>query len=127
MRREQLSPVFDWKRIESTDDDIASFDPRRARQILFLSYLIRDFEEHLLVLKNAGCVWGPVHSSIGQEALAAAAIDDKVRQALASLREVEAAAEAVGGAAKEGGGCSAAAVALDEVAAAAQRLKRRCV
>ncbi len=74
MRREQLSPVFDWKRIESTDEDIASFDPLRARRILFLSYLIRDFEEHLLVLKNAGCVWGPVHSSIGQEALASAAI-----------------------------------------------------
>ena len=61
---------------------------------------------------------------------AAAAIDEKVRQALASLREVEAAAEAIEGGGAGGKGCSSASVSaapLEEVAVAAQRLKRRCV
>lgn len=67
-------------------------------------------------------------------ARAAAEIDGKVRQALASLREVDAVAEVIDGGGAGGragiGGCSsvsAAAAALEEVTAAAQRLKRRCV
>ena len=74
MREERLIADFDWRRIESADEDIKGFDRTCALRILFLSFLIHDFEERLLGLKNSGCVWGPVHSSIGQETLAAAAI-----------------------------------------------------
>ncbi len=40
--------------------------------MLFEIYLINTFEHELLRLKNNGCVWGPVHTSVGQEAIAAA-------------------------------------------------------
>ena len=49
-------------------------DPVTASRILFTGLLIHDFEENLLRLKNDDCVWGPVHSSIGQEVLAASAM-----------------------------------------------------
>lgn len=68
----RLSVDFDWRRIESSDEDLQAFDRARAMRILSLTILIREFEEQLLVLKSSDCVWGPVHSSIGQEALAAA-------------------------------------------------------
>jgi len=74
MQEKRLDVDFDWRRIKSTDEDIRSLDRKCALRILSLGLLIRDFEEQLLALKSAGCVWGPVHSSIGQEALAAAAI-----------------------------------------------------
>ena len=74
MKEKKLSVDFDWRRIESTDEDVQSLGQASALRILSLALLIREFEEQLLVLKSAGSVWGPVHSSIGQEALAAAAI-----------------------------------------------------
>jgi 2-oxoisovalerate dehydrogenase E1 component len=43
-------------------------------RILFTMTLINRFEHALLELKNADCVWGPVHTSIGQEAVAAAPV-----------------------------------------------------
>jgi len=38
--------------------------------MLFELFLIREFENRLLELKDAGLVHGPVHSSIGQEGAA---------------------------------------------------------
>ena len=83
MNREQLQVDFDWQRWESTAGDVKSVDRLLAARILFETFLINTFERELLRLKNEDCVWGPVHSSIGQEAVAAAAIaalgkDDKI-------------------------------------------------
>ena len=68
--------------------------------------------------------------SAGAAERAVAGVEEKVKQALASLMEVEAAvaAEAARGRGAAGGeGVPAAALALEEVAAAAQRIKRQCV
>jgi 2-oxoisovalerate dehydrogenase E1 component len=62
-------PIREWI---SEPADLKTFDPRKARRILFDIYLINAFEQALLELKKEGCVWGPVHSSIGQEGAAAA-------------------------------------------------------
>jgi 2-oxoisovalerate dehydrogenase E1 component len=40
--------------------------------MLFLLYLIREFETKVLEFKGADLVYGPAHASIGQEAVAAA-------------------------------------------------------
>lgn len=47
-------------------------DPALSARILFHLFVINAFEEELLRLSKDDCVWGPVHSSIGQEAVAAA-------------------------------------------------------
>ena len=59
-------------RWESDRDDIKSFDKKTLSRILFDVFAINEFETAVLKLKNEDCVWGPVHSSIGQEAIAAA-------------------------------------------------------
>jgi 2-oxoisovalerate dehydrogenase E1 component len=61
--------IWEWK---SEASDIKAFDPLKARRILFQIYLINSFEHALLNLKKDGCVWGPVHCSVGQEGAAAA-------------------------------------------------------
>lgn len=48
--------------------------PCLAARILFDVLLINEFEHAALSLKNDDCVWGPVHSSVGQEATAAATV-----------------------------------------------------
>ncbi len=53
--------------------DVGSMDAQDIRRMIFLVHLIRDFEQTLLDLQNEGLIYGPVHSSIGQEAIAAAA------------------------------------------------------
>jgi 2-oxoisovalerate dehydrogenase E1 component len=57
---------------------VSAADFRKIKKIdhlrmFFLLQLIREFEDTLLELKDADLVHGPVHSSIGQEANAAAA------------------------------------------------------
>ncbi|MCL5105348.1 MAG: thiamine pyrophosphate-dependent enzyme [Armatimonadetes bacterium] len=42
-----------------------------ARRMLFDIFLINDFEHAVLHLQEDGCVWGPAHTSVGQEAVAA--------------------------------------------------------
>lgn len=63
-----------WERWKSDPQDISKIPPHRAAQILFDMYLINEFEHALLRLKADDCVWGPVHTSVGQEAVAAASI-----------------------------------------------------
>ena len=65
------SPIWEWK---SEASDLKGFDRLKARRILFDIYLINSFEHALLDLKKAGCVWGPVHCSVGQEGAAAATV-----------------------------------------------------
>lgn len=53
------------------DEDLEAIGRRDLVQMLFLTYLIRSFEEQVLVLKDADLIHGPAHTSIGQEAVAA--------------------------------------------------------
>ncbi len=74
MIKTKLDLAFDWQVWKSTAEDMASTDLLTIKRILFDLFLIREFEQTVLRLHQEGCVWGPVHSSVGQEAVAAAAI-----------------------------------------------------
>jgi len=62
---------YEWK---GGPQDLRDLSPRIAGRMLFDVMLINEFELALLRLKNDDCVWGPVHSSVGQEAVAAGAM-----------------------------------------------------
>jgi len=53
------------------DEAVINIEKNELLKILELVYLIREFENKLLELKDKELVYGPVHSSIGQEAIAA--------------------------------------------------------
>ncbi len=83
MTRHALEPQLDWQRWTSTAADQKKLASPLAARLLFDILLINKFEHELLRLKNNDCVWGPVHSSVGQEAVAAATVaainkDDKI-------------------------------------------------
>ena len=61
---------FDWKEIIVTEDDWNSQSPYMLRSMFQQLYLIRAFETKLLKLKNEDLIHGPVHTSVGQEAVA---------------------------------------------------------
>ena len=61
---------FDWKEIIVTENDWERQSPCILRSMLQQLYLIRAFETKLLELKNEDLIHGPVHTSIGQEAVA---------------------------------------------------------
>ena len=65
------SRLFEW---HFDDREVVSLKSQTAARILFYVILIHEFEKALLELKNDDCVWGPVHTSIGQEAVAAATV-----------------------------------------------------
>ena len=71
MKKELIFYDFKGYRWTSEEGDLKSIDTRILARVLFDINLIQQFEEALLVLKNEDCVWGPIHSSIGQEAVAA--------------------------------------------------------
>jgi len=66
----QLNGI-DWK---SEKKDLHGIDVRMLARMLFDIQVISSFEEAVLALKNDDCVWGPVHTSIGQEAIAAGTV-----------------------------------------------------
>jgi len=72
MNRQKLQAEFDWQRWKSSAQDVKKLSSPLAARLLFDILLINKFEHELLRLKNNDCVWGPVHSSVGQEAVAAA-------------------------------------------------------
>jgi 2-oxoisovalerate dehydrogenase E1 component len=72
MNRQKLQVEFDWQRWKSSAQDVKKLLPLLGARMLFDILLINKFEHELLRLKNNDCVWGPVHSSVGQEAVAAA-------------------------------------------------------
>ncbi len=74
MQYKQLSVEERWEQWTSEPEDLNLIPPLRAAQMLFDMYLINAFEHALLELKAEECVWGPVHTSVGQEAVAAASI-----------------------------------------------------
>jgi 2-oxoisovalerate dehydrogenase E1 component len=60
------------RRLEVSDEDLLAIDSDDLVRMLALLHLIREFEIKLLEFKDAELVHGPVHASIGQEAVAAA-------------------------------------------------------
>ena len=58
--------------LEVSDTDLRVIDHDDLRDMLFHLYMIRAFEVELLRLKDEDLIHGPVHASIGQEAVAAA-------------------------------------------------------
>ncbi|MBM3190554.1 MAG: 2-oxoisovalerate dehydrogenase, partial [Chloroflexi bacterium] len=68
----ELKPPAVCHRLEVTDADWEGVDRDDLVRMLFLLHLIREFESKLLDFSREQLVHGPVHSSIGQEAVAAA-------------------------------------------------------
>ena len=56
----------------SDESDLKMIDSKLLARMLFDINVIHEFEKAVLSLKNDDCIWGPVHISIGQEAIAAA-------------------------------------------------------
>jgi 2-oxoisovalerate dehydrogenase E1 component len=73
---------FDLHRLNTIKGDLLEIERTELRRMLFLIYLIREFELELLKLKDEGQVHGPVHSSIGQEAGAVAVMHHLDREDL---------------------------------------------
>ncbi|MFA5863177.1 MAG: thiamine pyrophosphate-dependent enzyme [Phycisphaerae bacterium] len=71
MKVSEIDISFDFKTIEVQDRDYDKIDPRCLAGMVYQIHLIREFEQSLLKLSADGCVHGPVHTSIGQEACAA--------------------------------------------------------
>jgi 2-oxoisovalerate dehydrogenase E1 component len=74
MESQSLSFSFDWQRWCSAPGDTKRLDAAQGARLLFTIRLINTFENQLLRLDGDGCVWGPLHTSVGQEAVAAATI-----------------------------------------------------
>lgn len=71
MIKEKIKTDFNWQRWSSNETDLKKMNPLIAVRILFDILLINEFEHALLQLQDDDCVWGPVHTSVGQEAVAA--------------------------------------------------------
>ena len=74
MQQEILHPTFTWQRWRSEAGDLAALPDGVAARMLFDVLLINRFELALLELKGSDAVWGPVHTSVGQEATAAGVV-----------------------------------------------------
>ena len=74
MNSKKLALDFDFQRIDVEPTDYTAADPRTLANMVFQIFLIRQFESTLLNLAAEGCVHGPVHTSIGEEACAAGAM-----------------------------------------------------
>ena len=74
MLQEKLQPTFNWQRWRSEPDDLTALPDGVAARMLFDVLLINRFELALLELKGSDAVWGPVHTSVGQEATAAGVV-----------------------------------------------------
>jgi len=65
-------PPATCRRLEVLEADLRAIDAGDMARMSFLLHLIRQFETRVLELKDADLIHGPVHVSIGQEAVAAA-------------------------------------------------------
>ena len=65
---------FDCKKIEIEESDYKKIERKLLADMAFQIFLIREFENTLLELSGNGCVHGPIHTSIGEEACAAGAM-----------------------------------------------------
>ena len=69
-----FKPDVFWKRLTTTGADWKSEDADMLVRILEQLLIIRRFEEKLLELKRKDLVYGPVHTSIGQDGAAVGAM-----------------------------------------------------
>jgi len=74
MKKEIIRYNINGTKWESEVQDLKSLGGCLPGRMLFDITLISGFEKALLSLKNDDCVWGPVHTSIGQEAIAAGTV-----------------------------------------------------
>jgi len=70
--RTQLAAPAVCSRLEVSDSDLMEVKHDALVRMLWMIYLVRRFETTVLDLKDADLVHGPVHTSVGQEAVAAA-------------------------------------------------------
>jgi 2-oxoisovalerate dehydrogenase E1 component len=71
MKRSKLQCTCELQHIEADMSDYAALDMRILANMAFTVFLVREFETTLLKLSTDGCIHGPVHTSIGEEACAA--------------------------------------------------------
>ncbi len=74
MKKTNLNPETSYEEWHSDESDLRSLSPLRAVRMLFDIMLINEFEHALLRLKADDCLWGPVHTSVGQEGVAAGVV-----------------------------------------------------
>ena len=74
MKRTMLDVETRFEEWHSEKDDLRALGPRAAARMLFDIVLINEFEHALLRLKADDCLWGPVHTSVGQEGVAAGVV-----------------------------------------------------
>ena len=74
MKQKNLRPKFVWQEWKSEAADFAELPKQVTVRMLFDVFLINRFELALLELKGSDAVWGPVHTSVGQEAVAAGTV-----------------------------------------------------
>lgn len=67
-------PELKYQKVTIGRGDYEKTDPLLLANIAFEIFLIREFEKILLKLSDDGCIHGPVHTSIGQEASAVGAM-----------------------------------------------------
>jgi len=73
-RKINVKPPAVCKRFEVNEKDLLKIDATTLVRMAFLLHLVRKFETVLLDFVREDLVYGPVHSSIGQEAIAAASL-----------------------------------------------------
>jgi len=74
MKTQRLTPETSFEQWISEESDLRGMAPHTASRILFDIVLSNQFEHALLRLKADDCIWGPVHTSVGQEGVAAGVV-----------------------------------------------------
>src|SRR5512137_1650356 len=74
MKKTRLNAETCFEEWRSDENDLRDLKPHAAARMLFDIILINEFEHALLHLKAEDCLWGPVHTSVGQEAVAAGVV-----------------------------------------------------
>ncbi|HTY58582.1 MAG TPA: thiamine pyrophosphate-dependent enzyme, partial [Bacteroidota bacterium] len=74
MKKTGLNVDTDYQEWHSDGNDLRQLPRGTAVRMLFDIFLINEFEHALLRLKADDCLWGPVHTSVGQEAVAAGVV-----------------------------------------------------
>lgn len=74
MKAVPVKAELNYKSVTIQDRDYENMDVSLLANMAFEIFLIRAFEEMLLKLSEDGCIHGPVHTSIGQEACAVGAM-----------------------------------------------------
>ena len=74
MKKSSLTVESCLEEWHSEESDLRDMQPGAAARMLFDIVLINEFEHALLRLKADDCLWGPVHTSVGQEGVAAGVV-----------------------------------------------------